>query len=70
MKRHGLWVLVLTGCVAFFAIAQAASASIAQVDARAEISAALFTASATQDASERVQCQSRTTENSGIAPTA
>ena len=54
MKRHGLWVLVLTGCAAFFAIAQSASASIAQVDARAEVSAALFAASATQAASERV----------------
>ena len=54
MKRYELWVLVLIGCAAFFAIAQSGSASIAQVDARAEVSAALFAASATQAASERV----------------
>ena len=54
MKRHGLWVLVLTGCAAFSAIAQTASANIAEVDARAEVSAALYAASATQAASERV----------------
>ena len=51
MKRHGLCILVLA---TFFAITQSASAGIAQVDARAEVSAALFAASATQAASERV----------------
>ena len=35
MKRHGLWVLVLTGCAAFSAIAQTASANIAEVDGSA-----------------------------------
>ena len=41
-------------CVAVSAVAHGATAAIGEVDARAEIAAALFAASATQAAAERV----------------
>src|SRR5262249_29459117 len=48
------WILALVWFVARSAIAHSATAAVAEVDARAEIAAALFAASATQAASERV----------------
>jgi tetratricopeptide (TPR) repeat protein len=54
VRGRWLWVLALVWCVARFAIAHGATAVIAEVDARAEIAAALFAASATQAAAERV----------------
>src|SRR5262249_5417485 len=48
------WILAVVWCVARFAIAHGATAVVAEVDARAEIAAALFAASATQAAAERV----------------
>jgi len=54
MKRQWLLILALAWCVALSAMAQPAPAPIAQIDARAEVAAALYAASATQAAGERV----------------
>ena len=54
MRGRWLWILAVVGCVARSAIAHGAIAAIAEVDARAEIAAALYAASATQAAAERV----------------
>ena len=54
MRGRWLWILAVVWCVARSAIAHGATAAIAEVDVRAEIAAALFAASATQAAAERV----------------
>jgi hypothetical protein len=53
---RGRWLLVLAvvWCIARLDIAHAATTAVAEVDVRAEIAAALFAASATQAAAERV----------------
>ena len=54
VRGHPLWILAVVWCVARCAIAHGATAAVAEIDARAEIAAALFAASATQAAAERV----------------
>ena len=54
MRGRWPWILAVVWCVARSAIAHGATAAIAEVDVRAEIAAALFAASATQAAAERV----------------
>jgi hypothetical protein len=48
------WIFAVVWCVAGSAIAHGAAAAVTEVDVRAEIAAALFAASATQAAAERV----------------
>src|SRR5215831_3797841 len=54
MRGRWPWILAVVWCVAYSAIAHGATAVVAEVDARAEIAAALFASSATQAAAERV----------------
>jgi len=53
MKGHFLFTFALLWSAPLAALAQATSGLVAQVDARAEVAAALYAASATQAASER-----------------
>src|SRR5215831_14724871 len=54
MRGRWPWILAVVWCVAYSAIAHGATTAVAEVDVRAEIAAALFAASATQAAAERV----------------